>query len=184
MKLRLAPIQDALVLQELTLQQLDGIDGQLQVIETGIKTEWGSLAFCLDQKGRLVVLLVDATQDDALLSRLIGIYGWVSKNIPLFNRYYAKRGLNGNKAPKMIVTAPNFSRSVEDGLAYLAFSVEPYRQQCIEANGERSLLFEALRAHAVETHESERAQTILKAADLTVDEIQFFEEGNAFQRKS
>jgi len=183
-KLQLSPIRDALVLQDLTLQHLDSIDEGLQAIETGVKTEWGLLVFALDREGRLVILLIDAAQDDALLSRLIGIYGWVSRTVPLLNRYYAKRGLNGRKVPKVVVIAPDFSRTVEDGLAYLSFQVDAYRQRCIEINGERSLLIECLQTQGVETNGSEKARTLLKAADLTAAEIQFFEEDNVFQAKS
>lgn len=73
MKLRMISIRDPALLQELVIQQIDLIEGQVQVMEVGIYTEWGQVIIGQDKKGRLVALLLDLIQDETLLLRLIEV---------------------------------------------------------------------------------------------------------------
>lgn len=184
MKLRIVPITDLSVLQELVLQQMSVIEGQVQVIDIGITTDWGPLMLALDQKGRLVVVLISAQQEENLLSRLIGIYGWSSQNLPLLSRCYDERGLDGAKLPRVVVIAPEFSRAVMDGLSCLVFTVEPFRYRVIEINSGRSLLLEPLECQVLMPNcekESDNSQALLKASHLTGAELRFFGEGRDFR---
>ncbi len=184
MKLRIIPIKDLSVLQELVLQQTGAIEGEVQVIDSGINTDWGPLTLGLDAKGCLVVLLIGVEQKENLLSRLIGIYGWASQSLPLLSRCYAELGLDGAKLPRVVVIAPGFSRAVIDGFSYLVFTVEPFRYRVIEINRSRSLLLEPLQCQVLMPHgekESDNAEALLNASQLTGAELRFFGEDRNFR---
>jgi hypothetical protein len=181
-KFRAIPIEDSSLLQELVIQQIDSIEGQVEVLEIGINTEWGPLILGVDREGRLVLLLVNVIQEDALLSRLIGIYNWISRNMPLIGRFYEKRGLDSTRNTRMIAISPGFSQAIRDGLTYLAFMVELYVYRGLEINGERGILLEPLGSSiprlATSTQPapvkvSDPSQELSKAFHLTDAEIRF-----------
>lgn len=179
MKIRVIPIDDSTILQHLVIQQIGLIEGQVQVIEIGINTEWGPIILGCDQERSLVVLLLDVIRDENLLPRLIGVYAWITRVMPLVGRFYAQRRLDGTKAPRIVSIAPGFSQTVQDSLVYLAFMVEPYTYRGVDINGEFGILLQSLRPQVKRSGsaaESEHADTILNASHLTEAEIRFFEE--------
>jgi hypothetical protein len=181
-KFRAIPIEDSFVLQELVIQQIDSIEGQVEVLEIGINTEWGPVILGVDQEGRLVLLVINVIQEDALLSQLIGIYGWISRNMPLISRFYDKRGLDSTRNARVIAISPEFSQVIRDGLACLAFMVELYIYRGLEINGERGILLEPLGSSIpklatpstpVPVKVSDTSQELSKAFHLTDSEIRF-----------
>ncbi|MFQ5542291.1 MAG: hypothetical protein ACE5E2_05630 [Candidatus Binatia bacterium] len=179
MKLQVFPIGDPTVLQQLVIQQIDLIEGQVQVIEVSIATEWGMIALGFDRERRLVVLHSDVIPDENLLPRLIGVYTWITRILPLVSRLYAQRGLDGSKVPRIVTIAPGFSETVQEGLAYLSFSVEPYTYQGVAISGERGIVLQSLRPQVQKTEaaaEPERSEVFLNTPHLTEAEVRFFEE--------
>ena len=179
MKIRVISIDDSTILQHLVIQQMGLIDGQVQVIEISINTEWGPIILGCDQDRRLVVLLLDVTRDENLLPRLIGVYRWITRVMPLVSRFYAQRRLDGTKVPRIVSLAPGFSQTVQDSLDYLAFMVEPYAYRGVDINGEFGILLQSLGPQAKRSGPaavSEHADALLNASHLTEAEIRFFEE--------
>lgn len=183
MKVRVILIENLLILQELVLNQLEAIPGQIRVLETDIQTESGPVILGLDREGRLAVLTMSLVQEEDLLSRLVGIYGWVLQNLSVLSRFYAKRGLDSTRVPRIIAIAPEFPQAVMDGIAHLAFTVELYRYRGLEVNGERALLLEPLAGQVPEPDTAkpmaqESSEDFLQAAHLTEAEVQFFQESH------
>ena len=179
MKIRVIPIDDSTILQHLVIQQIGLIEGQVQVIEIGINTEWGPIILGCDQDRRLVVLLLDVIRDENLLPRLIGVYRWITRVMPLVSRFYTQRRLDGTKVPRIVSLAPGFSQTVQDNLVYLAFKVEPYTYRGVDINGEFGILLQSLGPQAKRSGlaaESEHSDALLNASHLTEAEIRFFEE--------
>ena len=110
MKIRVIPIYNSTILQHLVIQQIGLIEGQVQVIEVGVNTEWGPIILGCDQDRRLVVLLLDVIRDENLLSRLIGVYRWIMRVMPLASRYYAHRRLDGQKSRGSFLSLQDFHR--------------------------------------------------------------------------
>jgi len=176
MKLRMISIRDPALLQELVIQQIDLIEGQVQVMEVGIYTEWGQVIIGQDKKGRLVALLLDLIQDETLLLRLIEVYAWIRRIMPLLSRFYAKRGLDSTRAPRIIVVAPGYSVAVADGIEYLTFGVELYIYRGIEINGQRSTLLEPVVEPQVQKSKrqikgQDPSEVLLMASRLTEAEV-------------
>lgn len=183
MRLRVIPIEDLSILSDLVLKQSEAIVGHVRMLETGINTESGPVTLALDREGRLVILVMSVIQEESLLSRLAGVYGWVLQNLSLLTRFYAKRGLDSARVPRIIAIAPEFPQAVMDGIAHLVFTVELYRYRGLEVNGERGLLLEPLGGHVPELAEvkpiaQEAAEDLLKATELTEAEVQFFQESH------
>lgn len=180
MRLQVIPIEDSSILQQLVIQQIDLVEGQVQVIEGGIKIEWGLIILGCDRERRLVVLLLDVVRDENLLPRLVGVYTWIRRVMPFVGRFYTHRGLDGSKLPRIVTITPGYSETVQDGLACLAFSVEPYTYQGVEVNGERGILLQSLGPQAEKSDPAPEpkptSEALLKASDLTEAEVQFFEE--------
>lgn len=179
MKIRVIPIADSTILQHLVIQQIGLVEGQVRVLEVGINTEWGLIILGCDQERRLVVLLLDVTRDENLLPRLIGVYAWITRVMPLVSRFYARGRLDGTKVPRIVSIAPEFSRTVQDSLVYLAFRVEPYTYRGVDINGEFGILLQSLGPQAKKSApaaEPEHSNALLKASHLTEAEIRFFEE--------
>ena len=181
MKIRIVPVEDLSILQDLVMNHLDAIAGQVRVLETDIQTESGPVILGLDSERRLVVLVMALLKEEDLLSRLMGVYGWVIQNLSLLCRFYAKRGLDGTRDPRIMVIAPWFPQTILNGLAHLSFNVELYLYRGLEVNGERALLLEAIAgpvpAPEVEVPtEQTTPQDFLKATELTEEEMRFFQE--------
>lgn len=178
MKLEMVAIHDSAMLNELVVQQISFIDGQVQVVEICINTEWGSIILACDREARLVVLLLDVVQDEGLLSRLIGVSTWITRSMPLLCRLYDKRKLDSTRTPRIIAIAPGFSEAVVNGLSRLAFPVELYRYRGIEVNDERTVLIEPLRSqiqNSVLVGGSNHPEALSKASHLTEAEVRFFD---------
>jgi hypothetical protein len=178
-KLQVVPIDDPTVLQQLVVQQIDLIEGQVQVIEVSITTEWGLIALGCDRERRLVVLHSDVIRDENLLHCLIGVYTWIKRVLPFVSRFYAQRGLDGSKVPRIVAIAPGFSETVQESLAYLSFSVEPYTYQGVAISGERGIVLQSLRPQVQKPKpvtEPERSEVFLNTSHLTEAEVRFFEE--------
>ena len=182
MKLRVVPINDASNLQELVLRQIDLIDGEIQILEIGVNTEWGPVILALDQEGRLVILVSTIIQEDFLLSRFIGLYGWVSKNMGLLSRFYSKRGLDSTRSPRVISVSPGYSNTIREGISFLTFTVELYTWRGLEVNGERTVLLERLGGPASSPKLAEGYEppsVLLKASQLSDAEIRYFKQSNS-----
>ena len=182
MKLRVVPIEDLSILHDLVLKQSEAMVGHVRMLETGINTGSGPVTLALDREGRLVVLVMSLIQEESLLSRLVGVYGWVLQNLSLLTRFYAKRGLDDARAPRIIAIAPEFPQVLLDALSHLAFSVELYQYRGLEIDGERALLLEPLGGHVLKPVPAkpivqESSDDFLKATHLTEAEVQFFQEG-------
>jgi hypothetical protein len=179
MKVQIVPIADLSTLQTLLLQQVGAVRGRVQVVEAGFNTDWGPLLLGIDQdENRLVVFLTAVTQDENLLSRLIGVYGWALKNQPLLSRLYAKPESGGTRLPRMIAVAPGFPKSVQEGLGYLNFGVELYLYRGLEIEGEPRILLEPVAgppAGFSPEKEGNPAPSFIKPAPLSDAEIRFFE---------
>lgn len=183
MKLRVIPIRDASLLQELVLQQLDAVSGQVQILEISLDTDWGPITLGLDRGGQLVGLIANVDEEKALLSQLIGVHRWILINMPLLSRFYAKMGLDNTRNPRIIAIAPEFSRDTKESLAYLAFPVELYVFKGLEIEGERRVLLEevlnplgsnigwAPEPRPVEASDTE--QIFLRASHLSEAEVRF-----------
>jgi hypothetical protein len=181
MKIRIVPVEDLSILQELVISHLDAVPGQVRVLETDIHTEAGPVILGLDHERRLVVLVLSLIKEDDLLSRVLGIYGWVLQNLSLISRFYAKRGLDGTRDPRIMVIAPGYLQTVLNGLPHLSVSLELYLYRGLEVNGEKALLLEAFGGSIPEPEveapaEPKTTRDFLKATELTEEEIRFFQE--------
>src|SRR3989304_7409865 len=182
MKLRGVPIEDLSILHDLVLKQSEAMVGHVRMLETGINTGSGPVTLALDREGRLVVLVMSLIQEESLLSRLVRVYGWVLQNLSLLTRFYAKRGLDDARVPRIIAIAPEFPQVLLDALSHLAFSVELYQYRGLEIDGERALLLEPLGGHVLKPVPAkpivqESSDDFLTATPLTEAEGQFFQEG-------
>jgi hypothetical protein len=178
-KLQVIPIDDSTVLQQLVVQQIDLIEGHVRVIEGSITTEWGLITLGYDREHRLVVLILDATRDENLLTRLIGVYSWITRVMPLVGRFFAEGELDSTKVPRMVSIAPGYSKTLQDSLAYLAFIVEPYTYQGVGIKGERGIMLQSLvpqMQRSGPATELKRSEVLLSTSRLTAAEVQFFEE--------
>ncbi|MEE8074976.1 MAG: hypothetical protein V3T60_05060 [Candidatus Binatia bacterium] len=179
MKLQVIPIDDSTVLQQLVIQQIDLIEGHVRVVEGSITTEWGLITLGCDREHRLVVLLLDVIRDENLLPRLIGVYSWITRVMPLVGRFFAQEELDSTKVPRIVSIAPGYSKIVQDSLAYLAFMVEPYTYQGVGIKGERGIVLQSPGSQVQRSGPAadlKRSEVFLNTLHLTEAEVQFFEE--------
>lgn len=186
MKLRCTSISDATLLQDLVLQEIESIERDVKIFETGLDTAWGLVSLGLDPGGRLVILLIlgaegetsEKGRQDDQVSRLIGIYRWIMGMMPFLSRSYAGRGLDGTRHPRVLVIAPDDSRTFIEALGYLRFKVDCYRYQGIEVQGEPSLILipSPPRSHATALKNTAVSKSLLKSTELSGEEVHFFEE--------
>ncbi len=141
-KVRWVTLHHSAMLQELVVQRIDLIEGQVQILGIGFNTDWGRAILGRDLKGQPVVLLLNVIQDESLLISVIGLYAWIKEILPLLSGTYSKQGLDATRVPRIVVIAPGFSKAVMEGIDYLAFKVELYSYRAAEIDGELSIVIE------------------------------------------
>jgi len=182
LKLKLISIHDASVVQDLIIQQIDSIGGQIQILETGIETPWGQVILGMDNTKQLVLFMINMTDEENLVSRLIGVNRWLMGNMPLLGRIYAKQGLDRLMSPRFVIVSPSFSPSIRDNLSCLIFPVEPYVYRGLEVDGQRTVLLEPVGLSATALKHEMKPETVpsaLKAAQLSDAEVNFFRENHS-----
>ena len=180
MKLRTAEIRELSVLQALIRNQAECIQGEVRILEKEIPTDYGPVMLGMDGEGRPVIIVASLGQEDGVLSRLIGIYRWTHQSMPLLIRFCAKGWLDGSKVPRVIAIISGYSRSVQEGIGLLAFSVEAYIWRGLEINGELNVLLEPIEDLGVKRPEpwsSEEPLGLLETSRLSEAELKFFERG-------
>jgi hypothetical protein len=63
----------------------------------------------LDSLDQLVIVAVDAVQNDGMFLRGIGCFDWIVRNTPVLRRMYQGRIINFSAQPRLLLIAPSFS---------------------------------------------------------------------------
>lgn len=185
MKFRLVNINEYAVLRDLVRAQAEVIAGQVRILEKEIPTEWGPVMLGMDAEGRPVILLLFMGKEEEVLPRLIGVYRWTVRSMPLLIRFCAKGWLDTSKIPRFVVIVPGPARPVQESLGLLVFTTEAYSWRGVEIDGELSVLLEPTTdpsARLFATLTGDPASTMLQVARLTEAEAQFFERGHLLER--
>ena len=178
MKISRVPLQELSLLQDLIRAHVETAEDRVRILEKVIPTEWGSIMLGIDHQGRPVIILPCLNRESNLLSQLIGVYGWLSRSMPLLTRFCAKGWLDGAKVPRVMVLAPGYSSTVLDGFALLSFTVEAYQWRALEISGELNLYIEPIGQVSLPQSSDAvpvKSEKPLDAFRLTDAELQFFQ---------
>jgi hypothetical protein len=179
MRFRLVPIDERGILQDLVARQINGIQGGIRVFEKEAPADSGPVIVGIDSDGRPVFVWPILNRGEEILSRLILLYGWVLRSMPLLAKFYEREGWSRASAPRIIAVAPEFSRNSLDGASHLSFSVEFYLWRGLEINGEVNVLLEPVGGHPSPEPVPVIARPnngLAGISRLTDEEIRFFEQ--------
>jgi hypothetical protein len=186
-KFRLVPIDELGILRDLVARQINGLRGGIRVLEKETPAESDPVIVGIDAEGRPAFVWTFLNRDEGLLSRLIALYGWILRSMPLLSKFYEREGWSRAKLPRIIAVGPAYSQNALDGAAHLSFSVEFYLWRGLEIDGEINVLLEPVDGNPEKETEPVQARPgngLSGISRLTDEEIRFFEQNNLIDAKN
>jgi len=121
------------------------IEGGLKFIDNQIVAGRGPLdILAVDNGGSLVVMELKVVESDDMLVQALDYYDWTLKHIDSVKRMYPRSNVDYEQSPRLILVAPSFTSTLLWRAVYLTISPELFTFKCLEAEGKRGLLLEAV----------------------------------------
>lgn len=126
------------------------VEEGLKFIDNQITAGRGPLdILAVDSGSSLVVIELKVSESDEMLMQAIDYYHWVFEHIDSIKRMYPTSGVDYRQTPRLILIALSFSSTLLKRALYLTVQPELFTYKCLEAEGKRGLLFEAVNLPAV-----------------------------------
>ncbi len=130
----------------------DMLKDNLHLIEEGLKFIGNQIVagrgpldiLAVDNGGSLVVMELKVVESDDMLVQALDYYDWTLKHIDSVRRMYPRFNVDYEQSPRLILVAPSFTQTLLWRAVYLTISPELFTFKCLEADGKRGLLFEAV----------------------------------------
>ena len=180
MKLQPFTLRDKTLLGEMILKQLEGLKGQIELLEQALSSEYGPLCLGFDRDGRYVMLIFSIDEDDSMVVEALAQLGWMTRNRSLMERLYSRKWNPSSASPRIILIAPSFSRASQEAVGYIEPEIEFYRFRALEVNQEQVLLLDPVKRSEPLSPEPAPSQCAtplpgLTAVELSKAERRFFE---------
>ena len=137
-------------LEDMLKDNLHLIEEGLKFIDNQIAAGRGPLDILAVDSGKsLAVIELKVSESDEMLMQAIDYYHWVFEHIDSIKRMYPTSGVDYRQALRLILIAPSFSNVLLKRALYLKVQPELFTYKCLEAEGKRGLLFEAVDLPAI-----------------------------------
>lgn len=137
-------------LEDMLKDNLHLVEEGLKFIDNQIAAGRGPLDILAVDSGKsLAVIELKVSESDEMLMQAIDYYHWVFEHIDSIKRMYPTSGVDYRQAPRLILIAPSFSNALLKRALYLKVQPELFTYKCLEAEGKRGLLFEAVNLPAI-----------------------------------
>jgi hypothetical protein len=132
-------------LEDMLKDNLHLVEEGLKFIDNQIAAGCGPLdILAVDSGNSLVVIELKIGESDEMLMQAIDYYHWVFEHIDSLKRMYPTSGVDYRQMPRLILIAQSFSSTLLKRALYLTVQPELFTYKCLEAEGKRGLLFEAV----------------------------------------
>jgi hypothetical protein len=132
-------------LEDMLKDNLHLIEEGLKFIDNQIVAGRGPLdILAVDNGGSLVVMELKVVESDDMLVQALDYYDWTLEHIDSVKRMYPRFNVDYEQSPRLILVAPSFSQTLLRRAVYLTISPELFTFKCLETEGKRGLLLEAV----------------------------------------
>lgn len=168
----------------LLVEQHEDLDKGLELIgeRLGKKGEPGWDLVGVDGDRRLVLIAVEVSAADTILSQLLSRLDWAWEHLDVVARMYPSYAIDCDRLPRVFVVAPDFAPALKRSMTYLNYrvNISLYTYRCLQTDTGRGLLIERL-MNRVKYDRITKGETVKvrllevpAAAKVTTEEIMEF----------
>jgi len=109
-------VKDKQELEKIVMEEINAIENGLTVIYNNIKIDPKTNLdiLCHDTEGRLVVMQLNAEEDDNMFFEGLRCLNYVDTVKPMLRAAYGKAKIDENTSPRLILLAPSFSHNLRN----------------------------------------------------------------------
>jgi len=109
-------VKDKQELEKIVMEEMNAIENGLTVIYNNIKIDPKTNLdiLCHDTDGRLVVMQLNAVEDDNMFFEGLRCLNYVDTVKPMLRAAYGKTKIDENTTPRLILLAPSFSHNLRN----------------------------------------------------------------------
>lgn len=144
--IRKIEITDAVALEKLVIEHIDGIEPGLSVIDSRLMLGHSTIDLVAqDATGALVLIALGSRGDENMLLRVVDAYSWCVEYPEAVQRHYPRVAVSEERPPRVVFVMSRVPESFQRKIKQLSFpSVDAVEFHQLEVNGVPAVFFDAV----------------------------------------